>query len=123
MLIGRAAQGDTETARRAILHDRDVRTDPNLRADRFVADWNRKSQAAEQAYVDGDEPRRRVIQNSMRSMALSLERDPQLESILANRKSQLGISVEGRRSLGADLAFNHGIDMGRGRARGIGIGM
>ena len=59
----------------------------------------------------------------MRSMALSLERDPQLESILANRKSQLGISVEGRRSLGADLAFNHGIDMGRGRARGIGIGM
>lgn len=123
LLIGRAAQGDTETARRAILHERDVRTDPNLRADRFVADWNRKSQAAEQAYVDGDEPRRRVIQNSMRSMALSLERDPQLESILANRKSQLGISVEGRRSLGADLAFNHGIDMGRGRARGIGIGM
>jgi len=120
-LVGRAAQGETEPARRAILRERDVRTDPHLRADRFVEDWTHKSQAAEQAYVDGDEPRRRVIQSSMRSMIFSLERDPQLESLLASRKQQLGIFIESRRSLGGELAFNHGIDIGRGRGRGIGM--
>jgi hypothetical protein len=50
-------------------------------------------------------------------MAKSLERDPQLESILANRKRGLGIAFESGRRLGQDLA--HGIDLGRGRGIGI----
>ncbi|WP_010336680.1 conjugal transfer relaxase TraA [Sphingobium yanoikuyae] len=120
-LANQAAEGDTEPARRAILHERDVRTDPNPRADRFVEDWSRKSQAAERAYVDGDYARRSAIKNSMRSMVQSLQRDPQLESLLANRKQQLGIAMETGQSLGAELALNHGIDLGRGL--GIGIGM
>jgi hypothetical protein len=52
-------------------------------------------------------------------MAKSLERDPQLESILANRKLELGISFDTGRSLGRELAFTHGIDLGRGRGIGI----
>jgi len=44
-----------------------------------------------------------------------LERDPQLESILANRKKDLGISFESGRRLGQELAFAHGIDLERGR--------
>jgi hypothetical protein len=44
-----------------------------------------------------------------------------MESILANRKQQLGITFDSGRRLGAELAFNHGIDLGRGR--GLGIGM
>jgi hypothetical protein len=48
----------------------------------------------------------------------SLERDPQMESILAARKSQLGITIDTGRRLGAELAFNHGIDFGRGRGLG-----
>ncbi len=63
--------------------------------------------------------RRGAIKDSMRSMVQSLQRDPQLESLLANRKQQLGIAMETGRSLGAELAFNHGIDLGRG----LGIGM
>ena len=55
------------------------------------------------------------------NIARSLERDPQMESILANRKQQLGIMFNSGRRLGAELAFNHGIDLGRGR--GLGIGM
>jgi hypothetical protein len=50
-------------------------------------------------------------------MAKSLERDPQLESLLANRKRDLGIHTNSGRRLGAELAFSHGI----GRGRGIGI--
>ena len=55
---------------------------------------------------------------AMGDMARSLERDPQLESILANRKAELGIRIETERRLGAELAFNHGIDLGRGRGLG-----
>ncbi len=40
-------------------------------------------------------------------------------SVLANRKRELGISFESGRRLGAELAWNHGIDLGRG----LGIGL
>ncbi|MEV4933980.1 Ti-type conjugative transfer relaxase TraA [Sphingobium sp. LSP13-1-1.1] len=120
-LAAGAARGDTEPARLAIVHEREVRTDPNLRAERFVERWNRYSNAAERAYVDGDYDRRRTCQDGMRSMARSLERDPQVESILASRKRELGISIDSGRRLGAELAFNHGIDLGRGRGLGIGV--
>jgi hypothetical protein len=55
----------------------------------------------------------------MGDMAKSLERDPQLESILEGRKRDLGISFESGRRLGAELAFTHGIDLGRGRSIGL----
>ena len=51
----------------------------------------------------------------MGDMARSLERDPQMESILANRKRELGISFDSGRRLGIELAFTHGLDLGRGR--------
>lgn len=117
-LVPEAARGDTERARQAIVHEREVRTDPSLRADRFVERWNRLSKAAERAYVAGDYDRRRLLQDDMRGMAKSLERDPQMESILANRKQQLGISFDTGRKLGAELAFHEGIDLGRGRGIG-----
>ncbi|MFC4594660.1 Ti-type conjugative transfer relaxase TraA [Sphingobium tyrosinilyticum] len=120
-LAASAARGDTEPARAAILHEKEVRTNPELRADRFVERWNRYSRAAERAYVEGDYEKRRTYQDSMRSMATSLERDPQMESILASRKRELGISIDSGRRLGAELALNHGIDLGRGR--GLNIGM
>ncbi|MDQ2763707.1 MAG: AAA family ATPase, partial [Pseudomonadota bacterium] len=120
-LLPEAARGETERARLAILREREVRTNPELRADRFVERWNRLSAGAERAYVSGDYERRRSLQDGMRGMAQSLERDPQMESILANRKQQLGISVDTGRKLGAELAFHQGIDLGRGR--GLGIGM
>jgi hypothetical protein len=41
------------------------------------------------------------------------------ESILANHKKALGIQFESGRRLGAELAFSHGIDLGRGRGIGI----
>ena len=56
---------------------------------------------------------------AMGDMVKSLERDPQLESILANRKKDLGIAFDSGRRLGQELAFMHGIDIGRGRSLGI----
>jgi len=54
-------------------------------------------------------------------MARSLERDAQVESILRTRKAALGIDAHSVRSVGQDLAAI--ADLGRGRARGMGIGM
>jgi hypothetical protein len=61
----------------------------------------------------------KATRSAMGDMAKSLERDPQLESILANRKRELGIAFESGRRLGHELAFAHGIDLGRGRGLGI----
>ena len=55
----------------------------------------------------------------MGDMARGLERDPQLESLLENRKRELGITFETGRRLGLELAFSLGIDLDRGRGLGI----
>lgn len=36
-------------------------------------------------------------------------------------KAMLGITIDTGRVLAVELAFNHGIDFGRGRRRGIGL--
>jgi hypothetical protein len=48
-----------------------------------------------------------------------LQRDPQLASLLANRKQQLGIGIESGRSIGRELAFAYGLDLGIGRGIGL----
>jgi hypothetical protein len=120
-LAPEAAGGDTERVRLAIVREREVRTIPALRADRFVERWNRLSAGTERAYASGDYERRRALQDDMRGMAKSLKRDPQMESILANRKQQLGISFDSGRKLGAELAFHQGIDLNGGRNLGLGM--
>jgi hypothetical protein len=55
----------------------------------------------------------------MGDMAKSLQRDPQLESLLANCKAELGIRTETGRRLGVALAFSHGLDLGRGWGLGL----
>jgi len=114
-----AASGSPRGAVQAMQLETEMRTDPTKRADRFVERWNQLSNGADRAYRDGDTSGQKAIRGEMANMAKSLERDPQMESILANRKLEIGIEIGTGRSLGAELAFNHGIDLGRG----LGIGM
>lgn len=60
-----------------------------------------------------------MTSHGFRAMAKSLERDPQVESILRNRKAQLGLPEMPGRSVGQSLADV----IGRGRSRGLGIEM
>lgn len=119
-LAREAAGGDFRRTNQAMQLEAELRTSPARRADQFVERWNALTAQAQRAYVAGDLAGRRSAQNAMAGMAQSLERDPQMESILSARKAQLGITFETGRRLGAELAFNHGIDFGRGRDRGIG---
>jgi len=118
-LAAEAAGGNIGRAVRAMQLETEIRTDPALRADRFVDRWNKLERQSQRAYEAGDMQGHKSTRSDMASMAKSLQRDPQLESILANRKIELGITFETGRSLGAELALNHGIDMGHG----LGIGM
>jgi hypothetical protein len=96
-----------------------LRTDPGRRADRFVERWQKLDHTSQRQYQAGDIAGYKATRSAMGDMAKSLERDPQLESILANRKRDLGIAFESGRRVGQELAFAHGIDLGRGRGIGI----
>jgi hypothetical protein len=114
-LATEAAGGRINRAVRALQLETELRTDPGRCADRFVEHWQELGHTSQRQYQVGDMSGYKATRLAMRDMARSLERDPQLESILANRKKDLGISFESGRRLGQELAFTHGIDLGRGR--------
>ena len=118
-LVREAAGGKVNRAIRALQLETELRTDPSRRADRFVERWQKLDHTSQRQYQAGDMSGYKATRSAMGDMAKSLERDPQLESILANRKRDLGIAFESGRRLGQELAFTHGIDLGRGRGIGI----
>jgi hypothetical protein len=118
-LAREAAGGRVNRAIRALQLETELRIDPSRRAARFVERWQELKQTSQHQYQAGDISGCRATRSAMGDMAKSLERDPQMESILANRKRELGISFETGRRLGHELAFAHGIDLGRGRGLGI----
>jgi Ti-type conjugative transfer relaxase TraA len=118
-LVREAAGGQVNRAIRALQLETELRTDPSRRADRFVQRWQKLDHTSQRQYQAGDIAGYRATRSAMGHMAKSLEHDPQLESILANRKRDLGIAFESGRRLGQELAFTHGIDIGRGRSIGI----
>lgn len=122
-LFREAATGRVNRAVLALQLETEIRTgldtDPSLRADRFVERWQKLDLTAQRRYQAGDMSGYRSARSAMSDMAKSLERDPQLESLLANRKRELGISIDSGRRLGAELAFNQGIGLGRGRGIGL----
>jgi Ti-type conjugative transfer relaxase TraA len=118
-LVREAAGGQVNRAIRALQLEAELRIDPSRRADRFVERWQELGHTSQRQYQAGDMSGYKSTRSAMGYMAKSLERDPQLESILANRKRDLGIAFESGRSLGRELAFAHGIDLGRGRGIGI----
>jgi len=118
-LAQEAATGRVIRAIRALQLETELRTDPPRRADRFVKRWRELGMTSQRQYEAGDMSGYKATRSAMGDMAKSLERDPQLESILANRTRELGIGINSGRRLGLELAFSHGIDLGRGRGIGL----
>ncbi|PRD43035.1 Ti-type conjugative transfer relaxase TraA [Phyllobacterium phragmitis] len=116
------ASGDPDRAlpaRRALQLETDLRKNPDLRADHFVERFQELKQTGERQYAAGDYSGYKSIRAEMGNMAKSLERDPQLESILEGRKRDLGISFESGMGISRDLALSHGLGRGRGRDLGL----
>ena len=121
-LATEAASGDRDRAlpaRRALQLETEMRQNPNLRADHFVERFQELKQSGERHYAAGDYSGYRAARAEMGNMAMSLERDAQMESLLEGRKKQLGISMDfdSGMKLGRQLALSHGL----GRGRGIGL--
>ncbi|KGD96677.1 Ti-type conjugative transfer relaxase TraA [Rhizobium sp. YS-1r] len=118
-LAHEAGTGKVNRAIRALQLETEIRTDPERRADRFVERWQRLDHTSQRQYQAGDMSGYKVTRSTMGDMVSSLERDPQLESVLANRKHDLGIGGDfgSARSLGRELALHHGL----GRGRGLGL--
>ncbi|WP_288806432.1 Ti-type conjugative transfer relaxase TraA [uncultured Novosphingobium sp.] len=118
-LAHEAGSGKVNRAIRALQLETEIRTSPERRADRFVERFRELKQTGERQYAAGNYSGYRSARAEMGNMAMSLERDPQMESLLEGRKKQLGIGMDfdsGMR-LGRQLALSHGL----GRGRGIGL--
>ena len=118
-LATEATTGRTARAIRALQLETKLRTDPQRSADRFVERWQKLDHASQRQYQAGDLSGYQSTRAAMGDMVNGLQRDPQLESILAGRKRDLGINgdFDSGRSLGRDLALTHGL----GRGRGLGL--
>lgn len=95
--------------------------DPNVRAERFVERWQElQGQRRELRGWQHDDARTKV-ESQMNGMTKSLERDPQVDSILRNRRQELGIGQELRR--GQSIAHQLQDEMTRGHRLSRGIGL
>lgn len=112
-LIGQAAEGKTGGAARAMAEERQVRLDPDARADRFVESW--RGLAREQA--GGDQVKADKATTRMGAMAEGLRRDPELAKALERRAPELELKLERGRSI--EKSLERSIGIGRERDRGM----
>ena len=118
-LMAEAASGRTANTVRAMQLEAEIRTNPTMRADRFVENWQRLHQQRNQAFQSGNYSRAEAVTSSMGAMAKGLERDVQVDSLLRNRKIELGLHASGSGGISHQLLEY----LGLGRGRGLGIGM
>ncbi|WP_104494337.1 Ti-type conjugative transfer relaxase TraA [Paracoccus denitrificans] len=120
-LAHEAGSGKVNRAIRALQLETEIRTSPERRADRFVERFRELQQTGERQYAAGNYSGHRSARAEMGNMAMSLERDAQMDSLLRGRERELGISMDfdSGMKLGRQLALSHGL----GRGRDLGIGM
>jgi hypothetical protein len=118
-LVADAATGRTNAVIRAMQLEVEIRNNPQLRADRFVENWQKLTHERQPAYQHGGPGQFDRITKRMGEMAQGLGRDAQVESLLRNRTRELGISM----TMGRDLSHDLSTSIGFGRGRGLGIGM
>jgi hypothetical protein len=115
-LIDEAAKGRTPAAIRAMQLETEIRIESGRRADRFVSEWQQQSRRFHALERAGDVVAADRSRASMLAMAKGLQRDPQLESLLRNRRFELGLKPQSSGSLSHELAEHLSLS----RSRGIG---
>ncbi len=115
-MIGGTAGGNSRAAIDAMKWERRYRTEPQSRAEHFVKAWRQLGDRHELFERRGDEGAAGRVAARMTGLAKSLERDPQVESLLRRRHSELGIPAYLERPLSQSLPDW----IGWGRGRGLG---
>src|SRR3546814_19078012 len=88
-LIAEAAGGRSQEALRAMNQEAAVRTDPALRSERFVSDWQGLSTARKQLEQQGDCAGAARVSAKQNELAKTLERDTQVEGLLRGKTREL----------------------------------
>jgi Ti-type conjugative transfer relaxase TraA len=114
-LARETAEGRAQRAIRAMQVEKEIRHDPDKRADRFVSRWRGLDRARMSFDTSGDHGSAKRISDSMSTMAQGLHRDPQMESVLRNRTQQLGIAMGGGSGIGHELMRHLGRGLGISR--------
>jgi len=123
-LIPEAVRGRTDRAIQAMEQQARLRIEAQRiaaanerRADGFVDQWQRQSEQYRTLRKSGSAAGSDKVRASLVGMAKGLERDPQLESVLANRRTQLGLDAMSTKTLSQDLQKSLGF------SRRLGMGM
>jgi Ti-type conjugative transfer relaxase TraA len=91
-LIGEAANGRTANVIRAMQLEEEVRSNPELRADRFVQAWQQMRRMRDKLSGWENEEKREELEGRMRAMVKNIGADTDLGAALAQRASRLGLS-------------------------------
>ena len=94
--------------------ERAALADPSVRAERFVERWRDLSEQRQALSGWQHDKARTEVEARMQAMGRSLERDPQVESILQNRRQELGISRIAREGDGIARDLERSVQRGRG---------
>ncbi|ASR53160.1 Ti-type conjugative transfer relaxase TraA [Blastomonas fulva] len=123
-LIPEAVKGKTDRAIQSMEQQARLRIEAQSvaaanerRADAFVDQWQRQSEQYRALRKNGSAAASDKVRATLVGMAKGLERDPQLESVLANRRPQLGLDAMSTKTLSQDLQKSLGL------SRGLGMGM
>ncbi|GAA2890864.1 Ti-type conjugative transfer relaxase TraA [Aminobacter niigataensis] len=95
--------------------------DPNVRAERFVERWQDLRAQHKQLRGWQHDDVRGKVESQMNGLTKSLERDPQVDSILRNRRQELGIGEHLRKGQTIAHELQESITRGQRLSRGIGI--
>jgi len=98
-------------------YERAMQADPNVRADRFIERWQELEGQRQQLRGWQHDAARGKVEGQMQELAKSLERDPQVDSILRNRRQEIGIGQHMRQSEG----ISHELQQSLTRGRSIGL--
>lgn len=138
-VAGKAANGRTRAAIQAMQLESELRTNPDLRADRFVKAWRQLKASRESLKGWENEDARGKVEGRMKALATGIEKDPAMGAALARRAGDLGIGRQqalqwtpgsksgdiGRelfaRKLAASVSHHLVESLGRGRNLGMSL--
>ncbi|WP_230628523.1 Ti-type conjugative transfer relaxase TraA [Sphingomonas sp. Leaf37] len=116
-VLDEAVAGRPAAAIRAMQLEAELRAGLDRKADRFIDDWQAGIRRYRMLRQTADSDAAWQTGERLSTMAKSLERDPQVESLLRNRSKELGITVAQGQSLSQSL--QRSLDLSR--SRGIGL--
>ena len=95
--------------------------DPHVRAERFLDRWQALQGQRRELHGWQNNEARGKVESQLNGMAQSLERDPQVESILRNRERELGLGRELERGESIARALQDDMERGHRHSRGHGL--